>query len=118
MKAIAGLGNPGIKYSETRHNFGFMVIDKFAEQKSAAFKAGRGDYVYSKINPKLIHYAGIIVDEAGNVSSFSEHVLAHVDMNIRKTSEMPDDLVASLNSMLEKHNSTGPIDFELRLSIK
>jgi hypothetical protein len=41
-----------------------------------------------------------------------------VDMNIRKTSEMPDDLVASLNSMLEEHNSTGPIDFELRLSIK
>ncbi|GIS32231.1 MAG: hypothetical protein Ct9H90mP4_01450 [Gammaproteobacteria bacterium] len=31
---------------------------------------------------------------------------------------MPDDLVASLNSMLEEHNSTGPIDFELRLSIK
>ena len=58
------------------------------------------------------------MDESGNVSSFSEHVLAHVDMNIRKTSEMPDDLVASLNSMLEEHNSTGPIDFELRLDIK
>ena len=71
-----------------------------------------------KINPKLIHYAGIIVDEAGNVSSFSEHVLAHVDMNVRKTSEMPDNLVASLKSMLEGHNSTGPIDFELRLDIK
>ena len=71
-----------------------------------------------KINPKLIHYAGIIVDEAGNVSSFSEHVLAHVDMNVRKTSEMPDELVDSLNSMLEEHNSTGPIDFDLRLGIK
>jgi PTH1 family peptidyl-tRNA hydrolase len=54
MKAIAGLGNPGIKYSGTRHNFGFMVIDKFAEQKSAVFKAGRGEYVYSKVNPELI----------------------------------------------------------------
>ena len=54
MKAIAGVGNPGIKYSGTRHNFGFMVIDQFANKKSAVFKAGRGDYLYSKINPELI----------------------------------------------------------------
>ncbi len=29
---IAGLGNPGRKYSRTRHNIGFMVIEEIAEK--------------------------------------------------------------------------------------
>ena len=32
MKLIAALGNPGEKYSDTRHNTGFMVIDALAKK--------------------------------------------------------------------------------------
>ena len=32
MYIIAGLGNPGRKYTHTRHNAGFDVIDRLAEK--------------------------------------------------------------------------------------
>lgn len=33
MKAIIGLGNPETKYNNTRHNIGFMVVDKILALK-------------------------------------------------------------------------------------
>lgn len=41
---IAGLGNPGRRYSQTWHNFGFMALDFWAEGKGLTFKPGRGDF--------------------------------------------------------------------------
>ncbi|MGL5514302.1 MAG: aminoacyl-tRNA hydrolase [Sporomusa sp.] len=32
MKIVVGLGNPGQEYSYSRHNIGFMAIDKLAEK--------------------------------------------------------------------------------------
>ena len=38
MKVVFGLGNIGDKYCFTRHNAGFMVLDKWAVMKDVRFK--------------------------------------------------------------------------------
>lgn len=38
LKVIVGLGNPGSKYTETRHNAGFWFIDEVARKYSATFR--------------------------------------------------------------------------------
>lgn len=38
---IAGLGNIGAEYAQTRHNIGFKVLDYFAEKEGLVFESNR-----------------------------------------------------------------------------
>ena len=37
MRIVVGLGNPGREYSTTRHNLGFIVVDRFAAIHTISF---------------------------------------------------------------------------------
>lgn len=42
-KVVVGLGNPGSKYENTRHNIGWMVLDRLADRHGASGKAKTRD---------------------------------------------------------------------------
>ena len=53
---VVGLGNPGSKYENTRHNAGFMVLDRIAAENSISISAkkhkaliGRGEIAGRKV---------------------------------------------------------------------
>ena len=50
MKLVIGLGNPGIEYQFTLHNFGFLTIDRLAERHNATVSNRRGRALTGKAN--------------------------------------------------------------------
>lgn len=52
MKIIAGLGNPGTKYENTRHNAGFMAVDELADRLGLVFSQEKfsSQFAKGKIN--------------------------------------------------------------------
>ena len=53
---IAGLGNPGSEYAETRHNAGFKTVDALAKELGVNYWKRQGDAMVGKAtwNDKLI----------------------------------------------------------------
>jgi|TARA_B110000263_G_scaffold209386_1_gene191410 acyl-CoA thioester hydrolase len=70
------------------------------------------------VGPKLIHYGGVLLTEDNQVSATTENILAHVDMESRKSSVMPEHVFNNIKKMRDDHSQTGELDFDLRLKIK
>ena len=48
MWLVAGLGNPGDEYADTRHNIGFAVIDALASRCSISLKQKTSNYIFGR----------------------------------------------------------------------
>lgn len=50
MKLIVGLGNPGKKYENTRHNIGFIFLDHYCDAKGISIDKSKFNGLYGKTN--------------------------------------------------------------------
>jgi len=48
VKLIVGLGNPGARYENTKHNIGFWVLEAFALKHQLSFSKGQGKALTSR----------------------------------------------------------------------
>ena len=56
MKLIVGLGNPGKEYKNTRHNIGFMALDRIADAYNESFNKENlfGKYFIFNVNGEKV----------------------------------------------------------------
>ncbi|SVA26117.1 uncharacterized protein METZ01_LOCUS78971 [marine metagenome] len=69
-------------------------------------------------NHKLIHIVGVLLNKDGELSSISETIVAHIDMNQRLAVNMPQTLLQKVEAVSAQHCKNGTINFDLRLKIK
>ncbi|MBW2705215.1 MAG: aminoacyl-tRNA hydrolase [Deltaproteobacteria bacterium] len=48
LRLVVGLGNPGNKYEDTRHNAGFLVADKIAQDFNLSFNKIKFDTIFGR----------------------------------------------------------------------
>ena len=72
FRLIAGLGNPGREYEDTRHNAGFMIVDRLAQRASIPFR------LESKWNAALAATDGVILCKPQSFMNLSGEPIAAV----------------------------------------
>jgi peptidyl-tRNA hydrolase, PTH1 family len=89
MKLIVGLGNPGRRYRDTRHNVGFAVVNLLADRHRAAFEGAPGDAVMARV--RQLGDGGTLLLKPLTFMNLSGHAVSEVARYFRI--ELPDVLV-------------------------
>lgn len=48
MYAVLGIGNPGAKYVNTKHNAGFIIIDRFVDKHKLHYQPSKSQYYFAE----------------------------------------------------------------------
>jgi len=106
MKLVVGLGNPGKKYSKTKHNIGFISIDYYAKINNIKLKKER------KFNGKSLKIGNLVLLQPHtfmNNSGISiKAVIDYYDIDIKDILVIYDDLDLPLGkTRLREKGSAG-----------
>ena len=88
MKLIAGLGNPGTKYRDTRHNVGFDVADVLARRHGTEFESAPGEALMARLRAVG---DGVLIVKPLTFMNLSGHAVAELIRYYRIA--LPDVLI-------------------------
>lgn len=72
----------------------------------------------TNVNKKLLHFVGILQNDAGELSAIFETVLAHMDLNARKVTEFSEEKLNKLIAYRSSNKLAEFLPFELKLKIR
>tara|TARA_B100001142_G_scaffold84839_1_gene86123 strand:+ start:2934 stop:3500 length:567 start_codon:yes stop_codon:yes gene_type:complete len=80
VKCIIGLGNPGDQYKDTKHNFGYWVVDSYLKKNDLKLKLGKGDYVFADNSDFIIAKTTAFMNNSGHaVKSIVDYFSIQLD---------------------------------------
>ncbi len=88
MKLVIGLGNPTAEYANTRHNLGYICLDKWAQQKGKSWSQDTlFDYIQIRsavlIKPKTwMNRSGLALQEALRRWKISDIMVVYDDLEL------------------------------------
>ena len=92
MFSLFGLGNPGNRYNNTRHNIGFHILDHIAGSNNVPFKPGKGDYYFTEYKFRgdriLLFKPTTFMNRSGQAVS---HVLKYFPVTLENILVIYDD---------------------------
>lgn len=102
MKLIVGLGNPGDRYKNNRHNVGFMVVDKLKQEVGSenwnTSKKGKLLYTWIRLEDEKIELIKPQTLVNGSGFSIAYAYRKHSDLNSEDIYVIHDDLDMELGS--------------------
>ena len=107
MKLIVGLGNPGKEYENTRHNMGFMSIDKFAHNHNVKIDKAKFGGLYTDLTIKGEKVILLKPQEYINLSG--EVIKKYVDfykIDVNDILIISDDLDQDIGSLKIKYKGS------------
>ena len=96
---IVGLGNPGVKYENTRHNIGFKVLDTLAELSNTSFKEEKHAH-YASLKHKARTFHLIKPTTFMNLSGKAlNYWLQHLKIDLQNVLVVTDDIALPFGTL-------------------